>query len=130
MRELSSEKSTALLETARMTPVDQAGRRLTEIVGGDIAVFVVGFAGPSGVDVDRWFESVDPADEFVRLRVYGVWVAVSLLSDRYDDATAKSWLFGVNSDLGERSPADVIRELEDRDVMCRVITAARKSVEN
>jgi hypothetical protein len=51
---------------------------------------------------------------------------VRMLSDAYDAKTARAWLFGTNSRLGDRAPVGVLAEATDSAEFTSVVKAARR----
>lgn len=63
-------------------------------------------------------------NETIEMRIRHAYDVVRVLSEKYDDRTAKSWLYGINTRL-ENSPAYTIRHAESLKDLEDVVAIAR-----
>lgn len=111
-------------EATLSKPPDMA-RYLQETLGQQITAYVCGLKDPKMVG--QWAQGA-PLRRSTNLRLRQAYEAVRLIAGAYDPDTAKSWLFGCNSQLDNEAPAYVLRYAETFDAMRAIVPAARSFV--
>lgn len=91
-------------------------RALQEAIGRNLTAFIV---DKSPATVDRWVEDKQhPGSDEAEARVRAAYQVVRLITDAGDSAhLARAWMLGLNPQLDDESPADVLREGRVRDVL-------------
>lgn len=96
---------------------------MQETVGQKLTAFLAGLNDPKVVG--RWASGKnEPQFENEQRLRYGYRI-VRLLSNAYDASTAKAWLFGTNSRLGDRAPVMLLREASEPETLGMVFLTAR-----
>lgn len=95
--------------------VAQVARHLNETVGPKLTAFMV---GKSPQTVARWAsETQAPPQPEVEARLRGAFQIVQLIMEVDSRHVARAWLIGMNPQLEDRSPAEVIAEGDLRSAM-------------
>ena len=94
--------------------VDLIGRKLTAYVGGAKDVRAI----------DRWMSDGKLRNDAER-RLRFAFQVVGILSEREDPRIIRSWLIGLNPDLGDRVPLKLLRDGDLEIVGPEIIDAAR-----
>jgi hypothetical protein len=96
---------------------------LQDTVGQKLTAFMAGLNDPKVVG--RWAtgKNAPQFENEQRLR-YGYRI-VRLLANAYDASTAKAWLFGTNSRLGDKAPVMLLRDATDPETLGMVFLTAR-----
>ena len=58
-------------------------------------------------------------------RLRGGYKIVRMVVEAYDAATARAWLFGTNSELGDEAPIELLREARPTGRLDQILHAAR-----
>ncbi len=75
--------------------------------------------------VGRWAARKSQPRELSCFRLRCAFQATRLLTEAYDDDTARAWFFGANTLLDDRAPAYVLRHGETPEEMSLVVPVAR-----
>lgn len=95
--------------------VAQVARYLNETVGPKLTAYTV---GKSAQTVGRWASGAQtPPQPEVESRLRAVFQIVQLLTEVDSRHVARAWLIGMNPQLEDRSPAEVIADGDVRSVM-------------
>lgn len=108
-------------EASRCRLADMA-RYLQETLGQQVTAYVCGLKDPKMVG--RWARGQKPRPP-ADLRLRQAYEAVRLIAGAYGPDTAKSWLFGCNSQLDNEAPAYILRYAETFDSMRAIVPTAR-----
>lgn len=108
-------------EASRCNQADMA-RYLQDTLGQQVAAYICGLRDAKMVG--RWGRGRKPRPP-ADLRLRQAYEAVRLIAEAYGPETAKSWLFGCNSQLDNEAPAYVLRYAENFDAMRTVVPIAR-----
>jgi hypothetical protein len=95
---------------------------LVDIIGKKLVAYVC--KAKDVRTVDHWVEGTEPyrdADQKLRTTYH----VVRLLSDYESNGTVQSWLMGLNPQLGDVSPARLLRENDLETAGREVLRAAR-----
>ncbi|MFF1876527.1 hypothetical protein [Leifsonia sp. NPDC058230] len=114
-------------QEARGLPIDQIVTRLRATIGVRLVAYIGGVGTTSAVAAWAEARDVPDADKVTRLRT--AFHALGILLERWDPVTIESWFKGMNPDLGDESPARVIREAAP-DGANEVLIAARSAMIN
>ncbi|WP_426517061.1 hypothetical protein ACPPVQ_19575 [Diaminobutyricibacter sp. McL0618] len=104
-------------------PFDDLVTRLRDILGVRLVAYIGGVK--SARSVSSWAEGTGEPGEVDRERLRHAFHAAALLRERYDATTVQSWFKGMNPSLGDRAPAQLLREGEPMVVAKDVIAAAK-----
>jgi hypothetical protein len=107
---------------ATLSKLPDMARYLQETLGQQVTAYVCGLKDPKMVG--HWAQGTKPRPP-ADLRLRQAYEAVRLIAGIYDPETAKSWLFGCNSQLGNEAPAFVLRYAESFDAMREIVPIAR-----
>lgn len=103
-------------------PLPKLVTALVEIIGKKITAYICKAKDVRAVD--RWIEGSEPyrgAEPKLRTTYH----VVKLLSDYESHRVVQSWMLGLNPQLGDVSPARLLREKEIEDAGPAVLGAAR-----
>lgn len=102
------------------TPVGQIARELQELLSRRVTAYLAG--ADAGRTVARWVNGevtgIRPESE---RRLRAAYQIAQLLRGYESDDTVRAWFLGMNARLGDRTPAEALREGQLR----QVLTAAR-----
>ncbi len=104
-------------------PIEEIAAFLQAHLGQRITAYVAGVSDRKMVG--RWIAGKHAPRPLTTFRLRSAYQAARMLTDAYDDDTAKAWMFGTNSRLDERAPAFVLRNAEEPDEMQLVVATAR-----
>lgn len=105
------------------TPIAKLAAYLQAEVGQKLTAFMAGLNDPKVIG--RWMSGKNTPQFENEMRLRCGYRIVRILADAYDTTTAKAWLFGTNSRLGDRAPIVILREATDSETMGRVFLTAR-----
>jgi hypothetical protein len=103
--------------------VPELARYLQDQLGQKTVAYVAGITDPKMVG--RWAAGKHRPTEMSIFRLRSAFEIVRLLSSAYDADTAKAWLFGTNSRLGDAAPAYLIRHAESWEDLKDIAPTAR-----
>jgi hypothetical protein len=104
-------------------PVGEKAKYLRDQLGQEMAAYVCGLKyAPT---IAEWIRDPErtPTDKALR-RLGTAYVAVRLVSEAFGQQTAKMWLFGANTRLGD-APAYVLHHAETLDDLRMVVPVAK-----
>jgi hypothetical protein len=110
-------------QAVRLSP-DVLVKDLRDLLGAKLVAYLGGVRETRAVRqwADGTREIKDPADER-RLRV--AYQAATLIAERDRPDVVQAWFLGLNPQLGDRSPARLLREGDLDEVGPEVLAAAR-----
>jgi len=97
--------------------VSEIAKLLQEVLTRSLTAYAVGVKDAK--TVTRWAngEISDIRDPEVEKRLRGTYQIVDLLLSVDDPVTVRSWFLGMNPDLDDKSPIDVIRSGSAKDAL-------------
>lgn len=98
----------------RTPPAELAGY-LQEMLGQKLVAHIVGIKDPK--DVGRWARASRPPSKGNQKQLRDLSMIVRLLLDHEAQPTVRAWLTGMNPQLGDEAPADLLRAGRVREVM-------------
>jgi hypothetical protein len=114
-------------DDAIRAPFPAVARQLTEILGAKLVAYIARVSETRAVH--EWgARGRGPKDPGVAPRLRLAFQVARLISQRDDDEVAQAWFQGLNPQLGDRSPARLLREGDIAEVGPEVIAAARAFV--
>lgn len=106
------------------SPISEIAGYLQKTIGQKLTGYLVGLTDPKVVG--SWVaEKTAPKSDDYTTRLRCAYKVVRMVENAFDKETAKSWLLGTNSRLGEQSPAYVIRNAKDSNDYRLVVRTAR-----
>lgn len=105
---------------------------------GDVAGYLQEHLGQSmtaylsGLDRSKtvgWVAGKSEPRDLPRMRLHYAYQATRILTDAYDDETARAWFFGSNTRLDDEAPAYLLRHGTSPDDLRLIIPAACAFVE-
>lgn len=109
-------------DAARL-PIHDVARYLQEHLGQRATAYLSGVNDPKMVS--HWIARRNVPRDGAKMRLREAYQAVRLLLDAYDDEIVAAWLSCSSADLGDRSPAYVLRCAESWEDLRFVLPAAR-----
>ncbi len=108
---------------AALLPIHEVTAFLQEHFGQRMTAYIGGIKDPKMVA--RWIAGQNlPRDE-PQMRLREGYQAARMLIDAYGVETAKAWLSGSNSELGDQAPAYVLRQARTWEELRSIVPAAR-----
>jgi hypothetical protein len=91
-------------------PISEIARFLQEILSRRLTAYIVGVK--EGKTVSRWAtgEITEIRDHEVEQRLRAAYEITSLLAMHGNTVTAKAWFIGINPQLNDEAPAEVLRQ--------------------
>ncbi len=112
---------------ATRAPLSFAVKELTDLLGARLVAYIAGVTETRAVH--GWArEGRAPKDPQVPDRLRLALRVAKLISDHDSPQVAQAWFQGLNPQLGDRSPARLLREGELSDVGPEIVLAARAFV--
>jgi hypothetical protein len=126
MPALTVDRATQLDHEATTMDVVELASYLQQQLGQRMTAHLVGLRDPK--QVGRWqrAEGPRPSEPVIR-RLREGYKIVRMLSEAYDAATARAWLFGTNTRLDDQAPIELLREADSSAVFTQLIRAARQA---
>jgi hypothetical protein len=104
-------------------PAKEMAQSLQEQLGQKVVAYVAGITDPKLIN--RWAAGENKPTEMALFRLRSAFEIVQVLSSVYDTDTAKAWLFGTNSRLGDEAPAYLIRHAQSWEDLKEIAPTAR-----
>lgn len=98
-------------------------RYLQDTLGQKITAYLSGLTDAKVVG--KWARGEAKPKGFAETRLRHAYQVAKLIVDAYDANTARAWLFGCNTRLGDRAPAMVLRNADSPDGLASVVPTAR-----
>jgi hypothetical protein len=112
-------------DEATIRTVREIAAYLQDEVGQRVAAAIAGLADAK--QIGRYAHEYGPQPRgATERRLREGYKVVRMLADAYDAKTARAWLFGTNSRLGDRAPIDVLAEAKTTPEFTSVVRAARQ----
>ncbi len=125
MPQLTSSAAQQLEDDATARSVREIAIFLQGAVGQRVAAAIVGLADAK--QIGRYSRENGPElHAATERRLREGYKVVRMLTESYDAKTARAWLFGLNSRLGDRAPIEVLGEATDTADFSAVVRAARQ----
>ncbi|MBX7431536.1 XRE family transcriptional regulator [Mycobacterium sp. Y57] len=122
---LTSSAAQRLDDEAATRSIREIAEYLQGVVGQRIAAAIAGLADAR--QIGRYVRDNGPRPHgATERRLREGYKIVRMLSDAYDDKTARAWLFGTNTRLDDRAPIDVLGAATDTADFTSVVRAARQ----
>lgn len=96
---------------------------LQEHLGQKLTAYLSGLSDPK--EVGAWARGANAPRDLAVMRLRCAYRAVRMIIRTYDADTAKAWLFGTNTRLGDEAPAYLLRRAEDPEDMKPIVPVAR-----
>lgn len=106
-------------------PIDQIVTNLRTTIGARLVAYVGRVTSTSVVSA--WADGSEVPDSDTASRLRTTFEAMLILALRWDPITIGTWFKGMNPELGDESPARVIRDSPPGDDH-RVLVAARSAM--
>jgi hypothetical protein len=98
---------------------------LQETVGQRIAAAIAGLSDAK--QIGRYAKEGGPhPHEITERRLREGYKVVRMLTDTYDEKTARAWLFGTNTRLDDNAPIEVLGAASETAEFAMVVRAARQ----
>lgn len=98
-------------------------RYLQDTLGQKITAYLSGLSDAKVVG--KWARAESRPKGFAETRLRHAYQVAKMIVDAYDADTARAWLFGCNTRLGDRAPAFVMRSAESPEGLASVVPTAR-----
>ena len=118
----------AAAERARRWPTALVVSALVELLGAPLVAYIANERRTA--TVLAWASGDATPDERTEARLRLALHVAGAIADHDGVRIAASWLQGVDPDLGERSPARLLREQDPAAVRELLVTAARRHLAN
>ncbi len=105
------------------TDIAAIARYLQESLGQKITAYLSGLTDAKVVG--KWARGEAKPKGFAETRLRHAYQVAKLIVDAYDADTARAWLFGCNTRLGDRAPALVLRYAGTPDGLASIVPTAR-----
>jgi hypothetical protein len=126
MDKLSNADLRAFADSVR-APWQYVVKDVTGLLGPKLVAYIVGVTETR--TVRQWAEGVrEPKDDNTEKRLRLAAQLARLIAAHDNGAVAQAWFQGLNPQLGDRSPARLLREGEVAEVGPKLLTAARAFV--
>ena len=115
----------AFAESVR-SPLPHLVKDLCGLLGPKLVAYIAGVSETRALQ--QWIEGVRPKHPDVEKRLRLAAQLARLIAAHDNGAVAQAWFQGLNPQLGDRSPARLLREGDIADVGPRLLAAARAFV--
>lgn len=100
-------------KTAQLSTADIA-RFLQDTLGSKLTAYILGLKDPKMVG--KWADGAKPADDREKLLRDTHTIFQTILQSE-DEYVARAWFIGMNPNLDDEAPADVLKEGKVKDVL-------------
>lgn len=116
----------AFAESVR-SPLAHIVKDVCGLLGPKLVAYIVGVRETRAVQ--QWAEGGrTPKDPNAEMRLRLAAQVARLIADHDNGAVAQAWFQGLNPQLGDRSPARLLREGDPADIGPKILAAARAFV--
>lgn len=115
----------AYVESVR-PPFGHVVKRIRDLLGPKLVAYIGGVTETRAVNM--WVDGVQPKSPDVEDRVRLAAQLAGLIALHDNGAVAQAWFQGLNPQLGDRSPARLLREGDVHDIGPKLLAAARAFV--
>lgn len=109
-----------------IAPFPHVVKRVRDLLGPKLVAYIGGVTETR--TVHQWIEGVEPKGPEVDGRIRLAAHLAELIAARDNGAVAQAWFQGLNPQLGDRSPARLLREGDVHDIGPKLLAAARAFV--
>jgi hypothetical protein len=113
-------------DSTTLTVAEIAGY-LQDRLGQRIAAHLVGLRDAKQIGRYRKADGPTP-NQTTDLRLREGYKIIRMIVESFDEKTARAWLFGTNTRLGDEAPIDVLRQATEPTRFAEVRAAARQLV--
>jgi hypothetical protein len=107
-------------------PFAHVVKNARDLLGAKLLAYIGGVTETRAVH--SWADGVEPKDPGVKNRIRLAAQLAQFISSHDSSAVAQAWFQGLNPQLGDRSPARLLREGDPDDVGPKLLAAARAFV--
>ena len=126
MANLAKADLRAFSEAVR-APFPHVVKDVSGLLGPKLVAYIVGVSETRAVQ--QWAEGVrEPKDSNAETRLRFAAQVARLIAEHDNGAVAQAWFQGLNPQLGDRSPARLLREGDPSDIGPKILAAARAFV--